>query len=348
MLHLSRSRFSRLARVAFVSLVSFTVFAGDSSAQSTWGPGDPVFDKLSKYRIRRSNNFQLVYDYSTQACDPITINDGPPRAYRDNNGDVHLLLQHAGVRCSVNYFPIGEGTRRMSGPDFNSLTLDCTQPAVYGSHLNPNPAARLDKEWLTAVWTDDGINFTGFIHHEYHAFCWAPGGLSNGFLTENVCDSSVTFPGPAYFKAPRSITQVVSTNGGATFFSTMPATPVATDPYYGADQYNTNLGFEEPTNVVYNPHDGYYYMIFNYAIHHPDGVPSPILVGTTPGVGLRTCVGNIGVMRTLDVHDPTSWRAWGGEQFDATGGTPPQSGSGRFLRRVSRWLELADGDVRSP
>jgi hypothetical protein len=100
-----------------------------------------------------------------------------------------------------------------------------------------------------------------------------------------------------------AITFAVSTDGGETF--TQPPSPdhlVATLPYRYSPDWGF-IGIWQPSDIVFNPADGYYYVM----VQHEYG---------TASVSTRlqgTCV-----LRTDDLADPTSWRSWDGEGFNMT------------------------------
>ncbi len=101
--------------------------------------------------------------------------------------------------------------------------------------------------------------------------------------------------------AQYAITFAVSTDGGQTF--AQPLSPdhlVATLPY----QYSPDWGFIgtwQPSNIVFNPRDGYYYFLVQHEY------------GTANKADRRqgSCV-----LRTTSLDDPTSWRAWDGTGFN--------------------------------
>ncbi len=99
-----------------------------------------------------------------------------------------------------------------------------------------------------------------------------------------------------------AITFAVSTDGGQTY--TRPPSPdhlVATLPYRYTPDWGF-IGMWQPSNIVHNPRDGYYYVM----IQHEFGTRSDVedrLQGSC-------------VLRTQTLADPTSWRAWDGTGFN--------------------------------
>jgi hypothetical protein len=97
-----------------------------------------------------------------------------------------------------------------------------------------------------------------------------------------------------------SLTYAVSTDGGKTY--QQPPDPnhiVAIPPY----QYTPDAARDiwQPSNIVKNPHDGYYYVLIQRDER------GPAVTSSIQG----TCA-----MRTRTLDDPTSWRAWDGTGFN--------------------------------
>jgi hypothetical protein len=210
---------------------------------------------------------EVVFDWSKSACEPGDIPDTPARAFRDAQERVQLIASHY-----VN--------RRMVGPDLNHLTHDCT--VIMSSHYAPDPAKFNDHEWLHSTYTPDGTRIFALVHNEYEGDTH-PGQCSSG----------------GYLKCwYNAVTLAVSTNGGASFEHTRPPTHlVAAIPYrYVPD--SGPAGIFNPSNIVRNATDGYYYALLRVEQRYkaqPQGI----------------CV-----FRTADLADPESWRAWDGSGFN--------------------------------
>ncbi len=97
-----------------------------------------------------------------------------------------------------------------------------------------------------------------------------------------------------------ALTFAQSTDGGNTFtHSPAPSHLVASMPYrYQPD--GGMFGNWQPSNIVKNPKDGYYYAMIQL---DDNRTGRPWLQGMC-------------VMRTKTLDDPTSWRAWDGKGFD--------------------------------
>jgi hypothetical protein len=103
--------------------------------------------------------------------------------------------------------------------------------------------------------------------------------------------------------AQYAITFAVSTDGGQTY--TQPPAPnhlVATLPFRYTPDWGS-IGIWQPSNIVHNPNDGYFYVL----------VQSEYATANVNTRQQGTCA-----LRTDNLPDPTSWRAWDGEGFNMT------------------------------
>ncbi len=95
-----------------------------------------------------------------------------------------------------------------------------------------------------------------------------------------------------------SLTQATSTDGGATFTQADPPALIAAPAYaYDPEWFRAVW---QPSNIVLNPADGYYYALVQRDDHN----------FATSVHEQGTCV-----MRTTDPADAASWRAWDGTAF---------------------------------
>jgi len=208
---------------------------------------------------------ELVFDCTIDRCEEEDIPDLPARAFRDADGKVQLISTHF----------IG---RRMIGDTLDSVKHDCN--IIMNSDKDPDPSKFNDKEWLASPYTLDGKTIYALIHNEY----W-------GNLHPGQC------PSGEYEKCVNtSITLAISTDKGRTYsHATAPDHLVATQPY----PYEPDTGASEiscPSNIIYNPKDSYYYVMF-YMVRKN-----------------RRDAGT-GIMRTKTLDDPKSWRCWDGSDF---------------------------------
>jgi len=166
---------------------------------------------------------------------------------------------------------------RMIGADFNTLVRDCT--VIRGSPNDPFAGNYNNSQWLMATQTSNGNDVYGLVHNEYHVN-----------TNTALCPS-----GKGVDCQHASVSLVTSTNGGASYTNTTPPSQyVAGVPY----RYWPNIGrhgVAAPSNIIQK--DGYYYAMLLV----PRGTREQ-----RPG----TCL-----MRTRDITDPGSWRAWDGAGF---------------------------------
>ncbi len=181
------------------------------------------------------------------------------------------------VHLLAGHFELYQST----GDNLKAVARTCSAP-VFSSHHNADPRAYDDMEWLWSIYTLDGQTIYGLVHDEYHG--WEHGN----------CNSSDLFN--CWWNA---VTMVTSGDAGASFRHEAPLLPpahvIASSPY-DYDPANTTgpFGFFEPSNVLQS--GGHYYSL----VH----------VETKNAQQWGACL-----MRTGDLADPTSWRAWDGTGF---------------------------------
>lgn len=201
-----------------------------------------------------------VFDWSKDSCELEHHADLPVRAYKDDDDQVHLLISNI-------------VSRRMSGPDFDNLKMNCDP--VLNSLDNPAPDAFAHKEWLASIYTGDGKTVHGLVHNEYQG----------NKLSSSDC------PSRQYFNCwYNTITYVGSTDGGAHFERTVsaPGHLVASLP----EKYTPDVGIFgvfSPSNII--KYQSHFYAFFK--------------AQTWPDQKQQTCL-----MRTDDLSDPSSWRFW--------------------------------------
>jgi hypothetical protein len=175
---------------------------------------------------------------------------------------------------------LGQGSRpnsRMIGPDLDNLVRDCT-PILSNSN-NPMPSDYDDAEWMSGIYSPDGQEVFALIHSEYHGIAHA------GYCGDVFLDCRYN-----------TITYAHSSDMANSF--QQPAPPgqlVAAIPYRfvpGEGRY----GFFTPSNIFQK--DGYFY---NMILASAD---------------YREQESGVCLMRTQDLADPKSWRAWDGEGFN--------------------------------
>jgi hypothetical protein len=173
-------------------------------------------------------------------------------------------------------------TRRMIGPDFDHLTHSCTPVMV--SDADPDPSHYNDREWIASTYTADGRTVYALVHMEYQGWKY-PG-----------CPYSVNSNADHLKCWYNALTFAKSTDGGASYTETAPPSNlVASIPY----QYTPGAGPEGifgASNIIYRPSDAYYYSL---------------IWDVEPGATQR----GMCVMRTKTLDQPSSWRAWDGNDF---------------------------------
>jgi len=167
--------------------------------------------------------------------------------------------------------------RRMIGDDLASVEKDCN--VIMESGQDPDPAMYNDKEWINATYTPDGETVYALIHNEYQ-----------GVVHPGQCQS-----GDCWYN---SITMAVSYDSGATYtHAAAPSHLVASVPYQYDVAEAGPYGIFEGSNILYNQKDGYFYKMLHLVDYELQKQGA--------------CV-----MRTLDLADPKSWRAWDGNGYN--------------------------------
>jgi hypothetical protein len=185
----------------------------------------------------------------------------------------------------VHLFASHYVTRAMVGTTLDNVIHRCE--IVYKSQLNPDPASYSDFDWLGSFYTIDGVHVVALVHNEYHG--WAHSGMCLHKAPPQVA-------GHCWWNTVGFMT---SDNGGYSF--TQPTAPgnLVASPATKYDPANISgaTGYYAPTNIVYR--DGYYYSLIGAwsAPHQTSGA----------------CL-----IRSENLANPASWRAWSGNAFDVT------------------------------
>lgn len=235
---------------------------------------------------------ETVFSWARDRCSDEDIPDLPARAFRDEAGRVQLIAAH--------YV-----TRRFVGPSLDRLSHPCAVTMASGQ--DANPAAFNDREWLAAPYTLDGRTVYALVHDEYQ-----------GHRRPNRCLSG-RYQNCWY----NAVTLAVSRDGGRTFSDARPppANLVASVPYrYVPD--SGPYGIFNPSNIVRNTGDGYYYAIVKAEQHEQQQ--------------LGSCL-----MRTKRLDDPGSWRAWDGSDFTIEFVDPYRGASGPASDHVCEPLPVS-------
>jgi hypothetical protein len=166
---------------------------------------------------------------------------------------------------------------RMVGADFNSLVRDCT--VIRGSPNDPFAGHYNNTNFISTLNTVNGSNVVALGLNEHRV-------NTNPALCPSGRSADCQYASVVHF---------TSTDAGASYNITSPPSQyVAGVPY----RYWPNLGrhgIAEPSNIVEK--DGFYYTML-------------LSLRSTREQRSGVCL-----MRTRDLGDPTSWRAWDGAGF---------------------------------
>lgn len=176
---------------------------------------------------------EMVFDWAKQACVKSHVPDAPARAFRDADGNVHLIASH-------------NDNRRFSGPDLNNLRPECT--VIYQAEKSNVLDQYDDMGWISGLWTGDGKTVYALAHMELRGNR-APGLCSNKSYSSCLLNT---------------VTALVSRDGGKTFApekGSGATAMVANLPYPFPNDRKARVGYANPTNII--KRDGWYYaMVF--------------------------------------------------------------------------------------
>jgi hypothetical protein len=219
-----------------------------------------------------------VFITPKDSCDSNDIPDAMARAFRDSSGVIHFTTASSELFQSL-------------GPSLNQLHHSCE--AAFNSANDTNPAAFNDQAWLDSFYTLDGKTVAALSHTEYHG--WAIPGECH--VQGNNQYSACEYDSDTYHQ---------SNDGGYHFESfKAPGNFIAGIPYkYEIDR--GPMGYSVDTNVI--EYEGWYYAVAT------DWTWPPNCAGST---GPHRCLVPTGgaPLRTTNVFDPASWRAWNGTDF---------------------------------
>jgi hypothetical protein len=182
---------------------------------------------------------------------------------------------------NVHLYAANHHNRGLVGRDLHSVRPAGCSGAFHGAEM-ADPAAYDDRAWLTSFWAEDGQTVYALVHNEY---------LGN---KHDRCRSSRSID-----CWMNTIVLAVSNDGGLTFRRASPgsAALVAALPYRYDPSEIGHWGLFSPSNIVEK--DGFLYT-FVHSTTYRDQPAAECL------------------MRTRDIADPRSWRAWDGEGFTRT------------------------------
>lgn len=241
---------------------------------------------------------EIVYNWSDKRCAILDIPDNPARFFRTSSG-ITLVAGN------------GPTVYTTKSTDFSATNLNnghvCT-PAAFTSSNSVEPYTFDNYEWIWATYKE-GSTVHAVVHNEYHDT--HPASIP-------PCTSSPTPSNPCWYN---SLTHAVSTNDGTTFTQSSP--PQSNLIAAGPDPWNVAAinpaspgyhfyGYQGGTNIVKRS-DGYYYMIFFRELN-------PV---TATFMDDGHCI-----MRTNNLSDNSSWRAWDGKEYTIAMNAPYSYPSG--------------------
>lgn len=211
-----------------------------------------------------------------QAEDPelaADIPDAPLRLVQKGDGTVLGFASHYNNRIFD-----GQDTKRLRRSRCES---------VFTSGLNADPSALRDHEWLVAPYILSNGLIYGIVHNEYH------GARYNTACRRRVtAGRSLGAPTCTY----ASLSAAISFDGGRSFERVKGDRGVIAAPTERFREDSNWFGIHDPTNIVKNLKDGYFYFLATSS-------------------KFRNMDYGVCLFRTKDlIKDP--WMAWDGRQFN--------------------------------
>ena len=176
---------------------------------------------------------------------------------------------------------------RMTGPTVFNQSRDCA--AAWNSTQDPDPSHFASAEWLDSPHVFPNGTVVALVHVEYDAM--------------NIEVPKCPHNYPLCWTV--TVTQAISDDWGLTWRHARapPAHLVAAVPYV-FNQSQPASGWGDPSNIFQSPLDGlFYFAVLN---RNRVGLQAP----------------GICFARTADLTDPSSWRAWGGAEWNVSWTSP--------------------------
>lgn len=179
--------------------------------------------------IRLSGPEEIVSSWTRDRCSKTDVPDTAARAFRDFNGDVHLIASN-------------EENRSLVGRSFSALTKHCH--SSYLAHRSANPADFDDEGWLESFYTEDGLNIYALVSMDYHP-------VRHG----KPCGTSAQSKEKCWYAA---IVAARSTDGGYSFAREPRAFVIGPSTKFDSSVIRSRGAFV-PSNIV--KFQGYYYVM---------------------------------------------------------------------------------------
>jgi hypothetical protein len=233
----------------------------------------------------------LLVDQTSTLSPGVRIT-GPERIVFDWDHDACEAedIPDAPLRAFRDYRGLVQGfasmyiNRRFEGKSLDDLRHPCA--VAMRSGLSASPATFDDREWIGGLYTLDGKTVHTLVHDEYQ-----------GHTHPGMCRSGMYHP--CWYN---SVTYASSKDGGRTFSHTAPPTQLVAALPYRYEPDKGPFGLFAPSNIVKGP-DGAYYA-FIRAERYGEQPPGACL------------------LRTSDLSNPRSWRAWDGDSFSVSFANP--------------------------
>ena len=258
-----------------------------------WDTKGALAIQIEKVQVKINGTETKIFDYQSQRCDTENIPDAPARIFKNAQGELKIFAADTGNRA----------LRRTSEGQWVS---ECD--ITIKSKKSEKPEEYADSSWIAALWTDDGNDIAGLIHHEYQAY---------------------RHPGRCKFKQYEpcwynTITSAKSLDGGLSFIQSNPPIVVAAIPFTQDVDQGRRRGFFSPSNIIF---DGENWTVFLFTTGWA-GQPS------------GSCI-----FRTNNVKDPSSWLAYDGKGFNSTFPDPYRNSLTELGKRCQTVHERSFGSV---
>ncbi|NIJ08068.1 hypothetical protein FHS31_001678 [Sphingomonas vulcanisoli] len=221
----------------------------------------------------------------------LDLPDQPMRAIRNRAGEIRVF---ASAYANLPF----------KSANLSTIQHDGCRPMMQ-SPLDPDPARYAGRNWIVAPYPMPNGTIYALVHEEY----W--GGTVDPLCKQRL-NGSAPWSGPCVYL---NIVAARSIDGGKSFL------PLAGDAQIVAarpERFTSTMnraGYRDPSNIVFNPRDKYYYFILFADRGGPQELGSCILRTRAPGI------------------EP--WLAWDGQGFNARLAGPYRGGTPRTCMPIT-------------